>query len=373
MPVEDLPAELLHVVVKFAYGGTDGRALACCALVCRNWRAAARPLVFERIKISSEDHLTSLEDLVENDSDVGPFVRTLTVRPTAEINPVPSPWLGKLAKKLPARLVRLHALEFICIFELGDAFEPGFLHELAGFATVGHLTVDKCGMHLALVYALAATLPSMRHFHVGEILPVPLVSPAAPSQLYPPRLTGLGLDVGDVYPHGMRDVASWVLGTPSRHTLRSLALVARLNNTQEVGRVLSELGPQLAELDLRLDIAFPPPLEAEIIRTDISLRPCTALRTLTLRHHSPLSPAVLELVAGVRSPVRCITVGVFALPDERSLPTFALLAQTIGDALAGPLQKIRVLFTGPIGQRAVLAKLQQDLAHVADDLNVERV
>lgn len=361
MPTVKLPLELVEKAVKFAHGGVDGTTLASCASVCRSWRALSRPYIFERTEVSSSDRLAALEDLVEQDGDVGPLVRTLVVRPALELTTVPAPWFRKLAKKLPAKLERLQAIELACLFELGDAFDGDFVRELAAFASVSRLVVDQCGMHMSLVYALAAALPALRDLRLGVIMPAARITPRAPEQLHPLCLDAAALDVGDVYPRGLRDVVDWVLASPSRETLRSLTLVARLATAPEVGRVLRELGPQLAELDLKLDIAFPAPLEAEIIRTDISLEHCTALRALTLRHHNPLSDAVAQLVAEVRAPLKRIALGVLVVPAAGALPDFLPLAAVLGGRLMDTLHEELLFYSSPVPESVVLAKLERDL------------
>lgn len=263
MSIDSLPVELVHKVIKFSYGGVDGQTVASCALVCQTWRAVSRPYVFDQVKISSDERLTAFEDLVERDDAVGPYIRTLIVRPSVDLATVPSPWVGRFAKRLPAKLTRLRAIELICIFDLGDAFENGLVNEFSRFVSADRLTLDQCALNLTLVYPLAAALPGLRHLHLGNIMPIPYVLPNPPEQLYPLQLTSAGLDVGGVYPYGLREVVSWIQGSPSRHTLRFVTLVARIGTTSSAGRILSELGHQLEELDLRLEITFPATVEAE--------------------------------------------------------------------------------------------------------------
>ena len=112
-----------------------------------------------------------------------------------------------------------------------------------------------------------------------------------------------------------------------------------------------------------------------VVRMEISLRACTALRKLTLRHHSPLSSAVLGLLSEVAAPLRSITLGVLDAPDAHSLPDFAPIAAHISEALMSTLQEERVLYSGPVPERVVLAKLQRDLPviHARGVLKVQHV
>ncbi|GJE91636.1 hypothetical protein PsYK624_077860 [Phanerochaete sordida] len=375
MSLESIPVEIVDKFVRFAYDTGGGATLASCALVCRTWRGVSRSYIFERVKVPSDHRLTALEDLVERDLDVGPLIRTLVVQPLPQLATTPSPWVSRLAKRLPAKLVRLHALEVRHLFDLGDLFEHGFVHDLATFTSVESLTLDQCALNLELVYPLAAAFPGLRHLSLGAIMPVPCVLPAPPPQLHPPHLTSLALDVGDVYPSGMRDAADWLLRGPSRETLRALTLVARLGTLPAAGALLTALGPQLTALDLELALQFPASIEAEMVRTEISLRPCTALRALTLRHHNPLSRAVLELVSEVRTPLRSLTLGVLDVDGAAALPCFAPLAVCLSEALMRTLQEGRVLYRGPLPESAVLKKLREDLPllHARGTLKVERL
>ena len=108
---------------------------------------------------------------------------------------------------------------------------------------------------------------------------------------------------------------------------------------------------------------------------EISLRACTALRTLTLRHHSPLSRTVLELVSEVRAPLRRLALGVLDADDAAALPSFAPLAAHLGAEIMRTLQEGRVLYRGPLPASAVLRKLQEDLPalHARGALEVERL
>ncbi|EKM52056.1 uncharacterized protein PHACADRAFT_150994 [Phanerochaete carnosa HHB-10118-sp] len=242
MSTDSLPIELVIKVVKSAYGGVDGQTLASCVLVCKTWRAVSRPYIFECVKISSNERLIALEDLVEHDDAVGPYIRTLIVRPSVELATVPSPWVSKFAKRLPAKLTRLQAIKLICIFDLGDAFEHGLVNEFSKFTPVDRLIFDQCALNLTLVYPLAAALPRLRHLHLGIIMPIPYVLPNLPEQLHPLRLTSAGLDVGDIYPYGLRELVSevqaplrsitlGVLNVADADTLPSLApLAAVINN-----------------------------------------------------------------------------------------------------------------------------------------------
>ncbi|EKM52051.1 uncharacterized protein PHACADRAFT_150980 [Phanerochaete carnosa HHB-10118-sp] len=237
MSADALPVELVDKAIKFAYNDADALTLTSCALVCRIWGAVSRPYIFERVKIASDDRLTVLENLVERDANVGPFIRALIVQPSPVLTTVPSSWVGRLAKRLPSKLARLQAIRLICIFDLGEAFERGFVHEFATFATVDRLTIDKCALNLSLVYLLAAALPGLRHLHLGVIMPVLSVLTEPLAQLHPLRLTSVGLDVGSVYPYGLRDLVSevraplrsitlGVLAAPDVHALPSFAPLA---------------------------------------------------------------------------------------------------------------------------------------------------
>ena len=265
MSVDSLPAELVDQTVKLAYNGDDILTLTSCALVCSGWNAASRRYIFERVRVSSDDRLTALEDLVERDPEVGPYIRTLVVRPSMSVMAKTSSlWIGKLAKKLPAKLTCLQTIECVDLHELGDAFDGDFVHELEGFSSVERLTFDQSALHFSLLYALAAALPGLRHLSLGFLLPLPSMLIRDPEQLHTLQLTSVGLDVGSIYPYGLRDASHWVLGSPSRHTLRSLTIVARHGSHAAVtGHVLNELGPQLEELDLKLEIVFPSSVEAE--------------------------------------------------------------------------------------------------------------
>ena len=99
MSANALPIELVEKIIKLASGPSDGLTAASCALVCRLWRDASRPCVFERIKLTSDDRLSAFEELVARDGSIGPLVRTLVVQPFPQLATVPSLWIVRFAKR----------------------------------------------------------------------------------------------------------------------------------------------------------------------------------------------------------------------------------------------------------------------------------
>ena len=95
---------------------------------------------------------------------------------------------------------------------------------------------------------------------------------------------------------------------------------------------------------------------------DISLQKCTALRALTLHHHSPISTTVLALLDEVRAPgLRSLTLGVLATSTPAALPDFSLLGAHISDATLANLCEGTVLYSGALAEETVLTKLRADL------------
>lgn len=104
---EDLPPELIRLVVSYLYVRDTGRygalkrGLATCSLTCRYWASILRPLLFENIEIRSRQDAFQLQQFLESLTILKPplskCVRFLTLKQSAREVP---PWmqLYKLAK-----------------------------------------------------------------------------------------------------------------------------------------------------------------------------------------------------------------------------------------------------------------------------------
>ena len=108
------------------------------------------------------------------------------------------------------------------------------------------------------------------------------------------------------------------------------------------------------------DALSPAPRLRPVIRMDISLAKCRVLRKLTMRHHTPVSRAVRELVSEVPAPLRTLALGVVSAADAQALPDFGVLQAHIA-ARISTLQEVLLLSSGPVPEQVVLAKLQRDL------------
>ena len=266
MAANAVPVELVDKIVKSAYEVDDNTTIACCALVDSKWRAASRPYVFREVRLSTEARLDQLKALLDREADIGPLIRTLTLRPhqgpVGTPSPWPCPWLSAVGANLSPALSRLRAIKLIDVYDYGDAFNQEFVDGFASFTSVERLTIDQCALNLAVVRCVATALPALRLLDVGHIKPLPLLVEGL-EERHVPRLTSLRLDIGEIYPYGFRDMAQWVMNTPTRDTLHSATLVARMATAQAVGNFINDFGPQLVELDLQLELRYPAPVEAE--------------------------------------------------------------------------------------------------------------
>ena len=103
-----------------------------------------------------------------------------------------------------------------------------------------------------------------------------------------------------------------------------------------------------------------------MIKDDISLTPCTALRVLTLAGINPSCDAIAMFLSEVSSPyIRKIVFPFTSTQDIVSLPDFTPLAASLaGRNLAG-VGTVSFLYSGPLERHLVLAKICRDLPAVA--------
>lgn len=72
-----LPLETLENVASFLWN--DTATLSHCALACRSWYTAVRPLFFRRVVLRSPRRLGELEELLLKDTTVGQWIRELYI------------------------------------------------------------------------------------------------------------------------------------------------------------------------------------------------------------------------------------------------------------------------------------------------------
>ena len=259
-----LPNELVDDILKYISSASDTKTLRACSLVCHVWWYLSRPYIFHTVTITVHARLIELEDLLDRERAIGLYVRSLTIRP--EVGPVstPSPWLESIVVRLPGMLPNLRTIQLIKLYDFGDYITEGFIQGFTSFTSVVNLAFDNCSLSLPLVFAVASALPDLRHLRIGFIMPLHLL-PGTDTlpRIHSPKLHSLHLDIGEMYPYGMQEITGWIMDCPSRHSLRSLRICAIPVNMGPAGKFIEDLGPQLNELDLKLDIRLPAPVEAE--------------------------------------------------------------------------------------------------------------
>lgn len=240
-------------------------ALKSCALVSRSWRTACRPYILRHIKITNEDQLVAIEELITPDTTAGPLVRELLVAPHRQPVPEPSAWISRVPLLLPLRLPRLREIHLIQLYEFGDYMTPEFFHSFSTFSSVDTLIVNDCSLSLRMVYACASALPSLRHLHIGFLLPMPSVDQlwAPPPQIHDPHLHSIVLKIGNMYPGGLQDALAWTLASASKGTVRTFGVLVYFAEAPVIMEFFKMRGAQLHSVELQLALSLGSPIEYE--------------------------------------------------------------------------------------------------------------
>ncbi|THG93496.1 hypothetical protein EW026_g7755 [Hermanssonia centrifuga] len=361
-----LPFELVDKIIREASSNHSSATLRACALVCETWRAAARPYIFRKIKILDESQLATLETLIGTDPAVGVLIRELIIQPRTEQERTPSRWISRFPAVLPPHLNRLQTIQLVDLFDFGEYCNPDFFSAFSAFASVDQLILHHCALNLRLVYSCVSALPNIRHLHVGTMLPVPYILPDAPPQLHAPKLLSIKLNVGSMYPMALEEILEWMLGSSSKDYLRSASLTTRIVNATAVGNFIDELGGLLQHLELDFVRFSASEIEYDIMKADISLAKCTALRSLSFRGCNPTLPAFLAFLSEINSPyIRKLSLWATSSGADRAiLPDFRVLVEQLDSRHLRGLEEVCFTYRGPLQRAFVLEKLQRDLPNV---------
>lgn len=262
--IDSLPTEILQLILKGIFAGPNKDSLKSCTLVCSQWNAACGIYLFQRVKIVNDGHLNDFKAMLESKPDLRSYVYELVIQSTPQGQvPEPVEWFSNVPLTLAPYLPKVHTIEFVGLWELGDGLAANFFQELANFTSVTKLAVRNSFVALRMLQAFASALPALQELHIGETYPLPTNHPNAPPNLYSPSLTSLHLHLGLRYPESVDEGLTWALATRSRATLQSLSLLVYFSEASAVTEHLTVLGDQLRHLDLHLGISTGSPFEYE--------------------------------------------------------------------------------------------------------------
>ncbi|KAJ3557318.1 hypothetical protein NM688_g1538 [Phlebia brevispora] len=302
MSTDIFPFDVIEHVAAIVYYSDDDETLRACVLVSRTWWIASRLYVFRRIRIVSEDRLNSFAHLLQSDPSVGPLVRGLVIQPDTGTTLAPSEWIAKFPSTLSSKLIHLHAIELVQLCEMGEYILADFFHEFAKFETVSRLTVRDSLIAMRMILAFASALPRLRDFRIGMTREMPTNLWDAPPNLLDPSLTYLELKIGNLYSDGIQESLTWALSSNSLTTLQSLNILVFFGQAKAVMDGLNIIGSRLHHLELDFGLAFNSPLEYEMIKDELNLRPCTALHSLALRSKHPDHHVMVSFLTELSSP-----------------------------------------------------------------------
>ncbi len=171
----------------------------------------------------------------------------------------------------------------------------------------------------------------------------------------------------------------------SKDYLRSASLTTRIVNATAVGNFIDELGGLLQHLELdfvrfsaseiEYDSESTPNLSIAsfdlrhyrpVMKADISLAKCTALRSLSFRGCNPTLPAFLAFLSEINSPyIRKLSLWATSSGADRAiLPDFRVLVEQLDSRHLRGLEEVCFTYRGPLQRAFVLEKLQRDLPNV---------
>lgn len=102
-----------------------------------------------------------------------------------------------------------------------------------------------------------------------------------------------------------------------------------------------------------------------MIKQDIDLSVCTALRTLILDGNEPACPAIVSFLSEVAAPhLHTVVLPFVAKVDPGSIPSFLPLAEPMASKRMTGLRELRFVYTGVPDWHLVMDKLRRELPDV---------
>ena len=110
-----------------------------------------------------------------------------------------------------------------------------------------------------------------------------------------------------------------------------------------------------------------PQHKSPVIKAELSIRPCTSLRSLTIYGANPAAPALVGFLDEISSPRIEKIVLVLRRrnnPDNiASLPNFGPLDEAMRARNLSRLRKFQIIYDGTLDGDAVLDKIRHDLPY----------
>ncbi|TCD63523.1 hypothetical protein EIP91_005324 [Steccherinum ochraceum] len=298
-----LPPELEDLIMKCL--SDDLAALRCASLTCRSWLAAARPYIFRYPRVHNEKTMRLLLSALRSSPMISNCIRALRIgNPKASDPFIRNNSVTQFLSLLSDLQNPLKNLLSLDMFGVVESWDAKVVKKMStGLSSVASLSLGRCGVSPDELCAVLCAFPNVRHVKLEYCATVfnGRLKHAALPTLHSPALTSLEVDDKNTLKDGMEALLDCLLGSPSRHTLRSVKLMIGEESVQSVGEFLWALGEHLENLELGfwLHIDTIVQLCSKAVRY-VDLSHNTALQTLTL--HDPSFPLTQTLLMQVAAP-----------------------------------------------------------------------
>ncbi|KAH9952217.1 hypothetical protein B0H21DRAFT_19182 [Amylocystis lapponica] len=255
----------------------DIESLQACARVCHVWLPRSRHHLFSYIQISRVSTLQKLVHLSHVPHMV-PYFTSLRILRLIEdefrcLSVAPGgPFVHSAPPLLQTVVSTVKVLYISCVNWMKGVPQADFFPAIAHFSSLESLVLDHCVFSsFRDVQHLLCALPALSKLKLARMTQWVTVGDARKiREPERPRLTVL--DIEDCWEKETSDLFEWLLGTPSRQTLRTLKLATSVEE-EETHRFISALGPSLEHLEIHYHGG---------LKRILNLEQCVALRTLRL-------------------------------------------------------------------------------------------
>ncbi len=253
----DIPFEIFDRILTYVAAmeviTVNNPTLSSCYQVCRSWNIATLPYYFKFAGISSDlDRAATLSVLIKARPAIAFAIQMLVFQGELNENlPDDTPWILETSNFLAGKLPNVYSMTIGGIHETGEFTSPQLFANLATFSKVKILNMIGCLIPTSLLFAYISCFPAVEQLMIFGFADTERLPNLFKQEVdYPaPALRSFRAKGIPLKPEMILD---WMAASPSKHSLRSVALSVIDWQTSAAEAFFHEVGPVLEKLDLKI-------------------------------------------------------------------------------------------------------------------------
>ncbi|KAI0077953.1 hypothetical protein K474DRAFT_982805 [Panus rudis PR-1116 ss-1] len=250
--VLSVPLEVLDHIASFLSDDED--AVKACSLATRQWRLAAKPLLFRSVSLKSARRLREFEAMLCSKSIRGAWIHNLSVTFPSRIKSQGdiSAYFSLLPDIISMHLICLRELAFVdlCLPLRPPLPIANIVEAITNLSSIHTLSLTDCGMNEDVLHAMVCSSRNPLNLRLHDVW----TRSTNPAELlpkhYPARLTSLRLTCSQDYKFTF---GPWFVSSNCWRNLRSLQILIGVYDTLPIlGEFIRCIGPALEHLELQL-------------------------------------------------------------------------------------------------------------------------